>query len=131
MRGRSHPVGGEFKVQKKTPHLNDVSVGEKIRYRRKYMGISQTELGKKLGVSFQQIQKYENGSNRVGAGRLQEIANILDVHISFFYTDISQKRNISYPYNEGLHSKEEYVLLKGFRQLKHKKQKAILWLVSE
>ncbi|WP_375647810.1 MULTISPECIES: helix-turn-helix domain-containing protein [unclassified Bartonella] len=118
-------------MQKKTPHLNDVSVGEKIRYRRKYMGISQTELGKKLGVSFQQIQKYENGSNRVGAGRLQEIANILDVHISFFYTDISQKRNISYPYNEGLHSKEEYVLLKGFRQLKHKKQKAILWLVSE
>lgn len=117
-------------MQKKTPHLNDVSVGGKIRYRRKYIGISQTELGKKIGVSFQQIQKYENGSNRVGAGRLQEIANILDVDISFFYTDISEKRNISYPYDEGISSKE-YCLLRGFRQLKPKKQKAILWLVSE
>ncbi|WP_375695880.1 helix-turn-helix domain-containing protein [Bartonella sp. AC67GZZY] len=117
-------------MQKKTPHFNDISVGEKIRDRRKFMGISQTELGNKLGVSFQQIQKYEKGSNRVGAGRLQEIANILDVHISFFYTDISQKRNISYPYDEGISSKE-YCLLRGFRQLKPKKQKAILWLVSE
>ncbi|WP_273783772.1 MULTISPECIES: helix-turn-helix transcriptional regulator [unclassified Bartonella] len=118
-------------MRNKTPHFNDVSVGKKIRYRRKYMGISQTELGKKLGVSFQQIQKYENGSNRVGAGRLQEIANILDVDISFFYTDISEKRNISYPYNEGLHSKEEYSLLKGFRKLNPKKQKAVLCLFSE
>ncbi len=130
MRGRSHPVGG-VKVQKKTPHLNDVSVGKKIRCRRKYMGISQEKLGKKIGVSFQQIQKYENGSNRVGAGRLQEIANILDINISFFYTDISQKRNILYCYDEGISSKEEYSLLRGFRQLKPKKQKAILWLVSE
>ncbi|WP_375696647.1 helix-turn-helix domain-containing protein [Bartonella sp. AP331QHHD] len=118
-------------MQKKTPHLNDVSVGEKIRYRRKYMGISQTELGKKLGVSFQQIQKYENGSNRVGAGRLQEIANILDVHISFFYTNISQKRNIPYHYDEEISSKEEYFLLKGFRKLNPKKQKAVLCLFSE
>ncbi len=80
-------------MQTKTPHLNDVSVGEKIRSRRKHMGISQTELGNKLGVSFQQIQKYEKGSNRVGAGRLQEIANILDVHISFFIP-IFQKKEI-------------------------------------
>ncbi|WP_208438685.1 helix-turn-helix domain-containing protein [Bartonella grahamii] len=118
-------------MQNKTPHLNDISVGKKIRCRRKYMGISQEKLGKKIGVSFQQIQKYENGSNRVGAGRLQEIANILDVDISFFYTDISEKRNILYPYNEGLHSKEEYSLLKGFRKLNPKKQKAVLCLFSE
>ncbi len=91
------------------------------------MGISQKE----LGVSFQQIPKYENGSNRVGAGCLQEIANILDVHNSFFYTDISQKRNISYSCDEGISSKEEYFFLRGFRKLKPKKQKAILWLVSE
>ncbi len=95
------------------------------------MGISQTELGNKLGVSFQQIQKYEKGSNRVGAGRLQEIANILDVHISFFYTDISQKINIPYHYDEEISSKEEYFLLKGFRKLNPKKQKAVLCLFSE
>ncbi|WP_273791590.1 helix-turn-helix transcriptional regulator [Bartonella sp. CM31XJBT] len=118
-------------MQNKTPHFNDVSVGKKIRYRRKYMGISQTELGKKLGVSFQQIQKYENGSNRVGAGRLQEIADILDVPISFFYTDISQKRNIPYHYDEEISSKEEFSLLKGFRKLNPKKQKAVLCLFSE
>ncbi|AGF75713.1 hypothetical protein BVwin_05850 [Bartonella vinsonii subsp. berkhoffii str. Winnie] len=71
-------------MQADNSHFNDISIGKKIRYRRKSMEISQTELGEKLGVSFQQIQKYENGSNRVGAGRLQEIANILNVNISFF-----------------------------------------------
>ncbi|EJF82661.1 helix-turn-helix domain-containing protein [Bartonella rattimassiliensis] len=95
------------------------------------MGISQKELGRQLGITFQQIQKYEKGLNRVGAGRLQEIANLLDVDISFFDTDISPKRNIVSSYNEGISSKEELFLLKGFRQLKPKKQKAILWLISE
>ncbi len=78
-------------MQAKNPHLNDVSVGKKIRYRRVMMRISQKKLGRYLGVSFQQIQKYEKGINRVGDGRLQEIANILNVPIGFFMR-ILQKR---------------------------------------
>ncbi len=56
------------------------------------MGLSQKELGSHLGVSFQQIQKYEKGSNRVSAGRLQEIANILEVPITFFILIFLQKK---------------------------------------
>ncbi|UTO28134.1 helix-turn-helix domain-containing protein [Bartonella harrusi] len=118
-------------MQDKNPHSNDISIGKKIRLRREMMGISQKQLGNQLGITFQQIQKYETGFNRVGAGRLQEIANILDVPITFFYTEISTKENISYPLDEGISSKEEYLLLKSFRMLKTKKQKAILWLISE
>ena len=55
----------------------DVEVGARIRSRRKILGISQSALGKRLGITFQQIQKYEKGTNRVGASRLQGIANLL------------------------------------------------------
>jgi transcriptional regulator with XRE-family HTH domain len=71
----------------KSPNLVDVEVGKRIRTRRLAKGISQTALGRPLGVTFQQVQKYEKGVNRVGAGRLQQIAEILDVPVSFFYGD--------------------------------------------
>lgn len=60
-------------------------MGHRIRLRRVEQGMSQDELGKRLGVSFQQVQKYEKGVNRVGASRLQEIAHALDIPVSFFY----------------------------------------------
>ncbi len=62
----------------------DLLVGKKIRLKRKMLKMSQKTLGDALGVSFQQIQKYENGLNRVSAGRLMHIANILHVPIAFF-----------------------------------------------
>ncbi|OLL54914.1 DNA-binding protein [Bartonella henselae] len=95
------------------------------------LGLSQKQLGHSLGVTFQQIQKYEKGINRVGAGRLQEIATLLDVSISFFSADISTKEHVSYPRNKGISNKEEDFLLKSFRELKPKKQKAILCLLSD
>lgn len=58
---------------------------------RKVRGLSQTELGKALGVSYQQVQKYENGKNRLGASRLQQIANVLDVTPDFFFEGESAK----------------------------------------
>lgn len=63
----------------------DVHVGERIRLRRSLVGLSQMQLAEKLSLSFQQVQKYENGSNRVGAGRLHQIAEILEVPVSFFF----------------------------------------------
>ncbi len=129
MRGRSQPAGG-VEVQTRNPHFNDISIGKRIRHRRISMGLSQKELGSQLGVSFQQIQKYEKGFNRVSAGRLQEIANILKVPITFFYADIVTKEN-SLLHDQDTYSEKEHALLKNFRELEAKKQKAILWLISD
>ncbi|WP_375633379.1 MULTISPECIES: helix-turn-helix domain-containing protein [unclassified Bartonella] len=126
---RSQPAG-ELEVKAKNPHFNDISIGRKIRFKRTMLGVSQKKLGSQLGVTFQQIQKYEKGSNRIGAGRLQEIADILNVPISFFYADLSTKENALYCCDEGIASKEEHILLKSFRELKPQKQKAILCLIS-
>ena len=63
----------------------DTEVGESIRAHRLIAGMSQTDLGKKLGVSFQQVQKYEKGTNRVGAGRLPQIAEIFNIPISALF----------------------------------------------
>ncbi|WP_375625358.1 helix-turn-helix domain-containing protein [Bartonella sp. MU37NMGALS] len=115
-------------MKDKNPHFNDISIGRKIRFKRTMIGMSQKQLGSQLGVTFQQIQKYEKGSNRIGAGRLQEIADILNVPISFFYADLSTKENVS-TCDDEIGSKEEQVLLKSFRELKPKKQKAILRLI--
>lgn len=69
------------------PDPIDVAVGEKIKIRRRLLAISQSELGKALGVSFQQIQKYEKGTNRIGASRLQHIAAVLHVQPAYFFPD--------------------------------------------
>jgi len=72
---------------KKKPNPIDVHVGSRIRLRRNMQGMSQEKLGELLGITFQQIQKYEKGSNRVGASRLQAISSILGVPVSFFFED--------------------------------------------
>jgi transcriptional regulator with XRE-family HTH domain len=72
---------------KKKPNPIDVHVGSRIRLRRNMLGMSQEKLGESLGITFQQIQKYEKGTNRVGASRLQAIASILGVTVSFFFED--------------------------------------------
>jgi transcriptional regulator with XRE-family HTH domain len=64
----------------------DALVGARLRMRRKQLRISQERLGKEIGVSFQQVQKYENGTNRIGAGRLAEISKVLDVPVAYFFT---------------------------------------------
>lgn len=72
----------------------DIEMGKKIRLRRVEQRISQSDLGEKLGVSFQQVQKYEKGVNRVGAARLQQIAAALDVPVTFFYDSDSKTREV-------------------------------------
>src|SRR5690242_21550414 len=72
----------------------DIELGKRIRLRRVEMKISQAELGEKLGVSFQQVQKYEKGVNRVGAARLQQIASALDVPVTFFYDGDNNAREV-------------------------------------
>lgn len=72
---------------KKKPNPIDIHVGSRVRLRRNMLGMSQEKLGESLGITFQQIQKYEKGTNRVGASRLQAISTILSVPVSFFFED--------------------------------------------
>ncbi len=74
------------KVNKRSGDARDAEIGRRIRALRLERGLSQTELGNLLGVTFQQVQKYEKGANRVAAGRLQRVAEALQVPITFFYS---------------------------------------------
>ncbi len=71
-----------------TPHPVDVHVGRRVRMRRTLLGMSQTTLGDVLGLSFQQVQKYENGKNRMGSSRLFDLSRVLDVPVEFFFEDM-------------------------------------------
>lgn len=72
-------------LAKKAPNPTDKHVGARVRMRRMMLGMSQEKLADGLGLTFQQVQKYEKGANRIGASRLQQIGNILQVPVSFFF----------------------------------------------
>jgi len=73
----------------------DIHVGQRLRLARILRGLSQDELGKEVGVTFQQIQKYERGTNRVSAGRLVALAKALDLEILFFFQDLDDVQQSS------------------------------------
>lgn len=81
----------------KKPNPIDIHVGSRLRLRRMMMGISQEKLGEQLGLTFQQIQKYEKGTNRIGASRLYQLAKVLDVPVHFFFEEISLQENQTAP----------------------------------
>jgi transcriptional regulator with XRE-family HTH domain len=72
-------------MAKKAPNPIDKHVGSRVRMRRMMLSMSQEKLGDALGLTFQQVQKYEKGTNRIGASRLQQISNILQVPVSFLF----------------------------------------------
>src|SRR5208283_1410063 len=72
-------------MAKKAPNPIDKHVGSRVRMRRMMLGMSQEKLGNSLSLTFQQVQKYEKGTNRIGASRLQQISYILQVPVSFFF----------------------------------------------
>ena len=83
---RGEPFVGAGKESQTRPI--DVHVGSRIRLRRTLLGMSQERLGEALGLTFQQVQKYESGANRVGASRLFDLSRVLDVPIGFFFDDV-------------------------------------------
>ncbi|HYM03318.1 MAG TPA: helix-turn-helix transcriptional regulator [Stellaceae bacterium] len=86
----SKPAGGRRRRRKSEgPNPIDVHVGARVRLRRTLLGMSQEKLGDAIGLTFQQVQKYERGANRVGASRLYDLSRVLDVPVSFFFDDIS------------------------------------------
>jgi transcriptional regulator with XRE-family HTH domain len=110
----------------KPPHPIDRHVGGRVRLRRTLVGMSQEQLGARLGLTFQQVQKYEKGSNRISASRLWEIASALNVPISYFYDGAGSTASGS---TEGFsesgqtaiegiaHSSESLALLRHFTQI--------------
>jgi transcriptional regulator with XRE-family HTH domain len=86
----------------KNPNPVDIHVGGRICLRRTLLGLSQEKLGNAVGLTFQQIQKYERGANRIGAGRLYDFSRILDVPVSFFYDDMPGETPSAVPgFSEG------------------------------
>lgn len=79
------------------PDPIDVHVGARLRLRRNLLGMSQEQLGKAGGLTFQQIQKYERGTNRMGASRLFQFAKLLDVPVSYFFDDVRGERAAIHP----------------------------------
>ena len=76
---------GDVLVAKKSPNPIDKHVGSRVRMRRMMLGMSQEKLGDALDITFQQVQKNEKGTNRIGASRLQQISNILQIPVAFFF----------------------------------------------
>ena len=123
---------------KKQANPIDIQVGNRVRIRRMLIGMSQERLGDLLGLTFQQVQKYEKGVNRIGAGRLFEVARILNVPIDFFYEGLSGagdqpgvRENESAPVMEFVSSGEGLQLSLAFMKIKEAKvRKRVLDLVK-
>ena len=79
------------------PNPIDAHVGSRVRLRRTLLGLSQEALGDALGLTFQQVQKYERGANRIGASRLYDLSRVLDVPVGFFFDDLSDGAKILAP----------------------------------
>jgi transcriptional regulator with XRE-family HTH domain len=114
----------------------DILVGKRIRTQRLVRKMSQSELGKQLGITFQQIQKYESGVNRVGAGRLQTIAKIFDLPVSVFFGEDNATQDASDTANETvlnfLNTARAVKLVKDFSRIKDPAiQQAVVALVEK
>src|SRR4051812_18882635 len=96
----SRPVNRATRRRSEQPNPIDVQVGSRVRLRRNMLGLSQEKLGEAIGLTFQQVQKYERGANRIGASRLHELSRVLDVPVSFFFDDMDPVRAPAIP--EGL-----------------------------
>jgi transcriptional regulator with XRE-family HTH domain len=121
---------------KRSPHATDRHVGNRVRMRRKMQGMTQEKLGKALGLTFQQVQKYESGTNRIGASRLQHIASIQQVPISFFFEDAPGQSSIleePCDYASGfLASSDGLALTKAYMHIENAKlRRSIVALVKQ
>jgi transcriptional regulator with XRE-family HTH domain len=120
------------KTVKRRRDPEDVEIGQKIRALRVARGVSQTILGNGLGVTFQQVQKYEKGANRLSAGRLQKIANMLHTPITFFFGETgTRKKNDQDNGFALLQSKGAIRLLRAYGEISSGATKHALVLLVE
>ena len=125
----------------KHPDQTDIIVGSRVRMRRLMLELSQTELADALGITFQQVQKYEKGTNRISASRLQQLAGFLQVPVSFFFEGLStpakagaraEEPSISLHVTEFISSVDGLSLIKAYRKIRSKNlRQAIVALVED
>jgi len=110
-------------VGTKAPNSIDVYVGSQLRARRVALGMSQEKLGHAVGVTFQQVQKYEKGTNRISASRVQQLSNILKVAVGYFFENMPGHRKSKAPsqdcVSKFLSSADGPALAKAFMQIKN------------
>jgi transcriptional regulator with XRE-family HTH domain len=108
-------------MKKPRPHAVDIQVGALLRMRRHMLGVSQETLGGRMGISFQQIQKYESGANRLSASRLHAVSILLDVSIEFFFQNggeaVTQQAGFTPEASRILALKENMALNKAFLKI--------------
>jgi transcriptional regulator with XRE-family HTH domain len=102
-----------YETSGRKPNPVDIHVGSRVRYRRMIVGMSQEKLGEKMNLTFQQIQKYEKGTNRIGASRLFQLSKILDVPVGYFFEDAFANSAPSHAV-QGLHEPEQEGYLLDF-----------------
>jgi transcriptional regulator with XRE-family HTH domain len=127
-------------MAKKPLNSIDKHVGSRVRMRRLMLGMSQSKLGDELGITFQQVQKYEKGTNRMGASRLQHISHILQVPASFFFEGAphvpgQHQGNGAAPspayVTDFVASSDGLALVKAFMRIKPEVRRRIVGLVEE
>lgn len=97
-----------------------MQLGKKIKQLRLDRGLTQTELGKRIGVSYRQIQKYENGSNHILASRLYDLAKALSINVADFFTDVYADLHETY-------DEEILKLVKGYNKIKSKRLRRVVY----
>jgi transcriptional regulator with XRE-family HTH domain len=105
----------------RAPHPVDVHVGRKLRIRRTAMGKSQEEIGEAVGITFQQIQKYERGLNRIGASRLYEFSQLLEIPVGYFFENLNENvpENTDDASIEEINGKEALTLVRAYLGIKN------------
>lgn len=123
----------------RNPNATDVYVGKRLRMRRLLLKMSQEKLAAKLGVTFQQVQKYEKGTNRVSASRLREVCNVLQVPVQYFFEGLPEgkgataREDASHAFtSEFLATSEGIAIAKAFTQIKSRKlRQRVVQLIKE
>jgi transcriptional regulator with XRE-family HTH domain len=126
-------MGRELQMSPKQPDSIDQLVSRNIRIQRLAKGLSQTELAEKLGVTFQQVQKYEKGVNRVGCGRLFQIARILGVHVTDFFdgSDVG-KPTVGHKVRDLISDPQAFLLVEAFSKISDRRlRRSVVELVKK
>jgi transcriptional regulator with XRE-family HTH domain len=109
----------------------DKETGRRVRARRMEIGMTQEQLGNALGLTFQQVQKYEKGVNRIGAGRLQQISKVLKIPVSFFFGESSSGSGVGSQAFSLLQTTHSLRVLKAFDRIKdHRIQRSTVELIE-
>ncbi len=126
--------GRDSGPRKRRAGAEDIEIGRKIRALRLERGLSQTTLADGIGLTFQQVQKYEKGTNRVSAGRLQRIADLLGIPVTFFYDGVgarTKKRDMLDPMLAFVQTKGAVRLMRAYAEISSRTTKYALVVLAE